>query len=182
MLTALFRGVSVRQIGRTEGERAGQGGSAGRVHKMATVATAELIGQALDYAAACAEAKKGQHVHVWVGANVTQVQLEWVTERGKYHCYDPSINYAIVGRYIEKERISVVESDDGDGWVASAWGGPNNPPVLAFGETHLIAVTRCFVRRRFGESVEVPEILLADMYKPRGGAAASAELRSRGWQ
>lgn len=158
----------MRRIGVAEGERSGTA-SRPQPFQMVTVATAELAGRALDYAAAHAAAKKGQRVNLSVGASTAQVQLESSPGSDTFYSYDPSINLVIVSSLIEDQRISVFVHDDGE-WAARAWNGVGEPEVYGFGETHLIAVTRCFVRRHFGESVEIPDVLLNEINSPRRGA------------
>ncbi len=63
--------------------------------------------------------------------------------------YKPSTDWSQGGPIIERERISI-ENSEKYGWVASKKG------PCEIGPTALIAAMRCYVTAKLGEEVEVP--------------------------
>ena len=95
--------------------------------------TAELSGNALDWAVAMCEDDKTK------GA--------WTLSRFK-----PSTDWAAAGPIIERERIAV-RGWDGEEWVADIRSGF----CEQFGATPLIAAMRCYVASKLGDKIKLPE-------------------------
>ena len=67
--------------------------------------------------------------------------------------FNPSTNWAQSGQIIEREKISLVCMGD-------CWEATYNPHTEAvYGDTPLIAAMRCYVARKLGDDVEIPEEL-----------------------
>ena len=96
--------------------------------------TAELTGNALDWAVAMCEDDKTK------GA--------WTLSRFK-----PSTDWAAAGPIIERERIDVY------GFDGEMWGAEDNFRSRQYGETPLIAAMRCYVASKLGEEIKLPEAL-----------------------
>jgi hypothetical protein len=131
------------------------------------VATAELAGRALDFAAAVVTARGSRQIKLTGSAGFPFIELESAPGSKSFHGYHPSRDLSATGFLIATERISVFDGEDGD-WVARAWNG-REPEIIAFGENFQIAVVRCYVRRYAGEFVEIPEMLVGELGKPPNG-------------
>lgn len=71
--------------------------------------------------------------------------------------YTPSTSWALGGPLIERERISVYQSDRG-GWSALPRGwlsDPDRKPPFVAGPTPLMAAMRAFVASKLGEEVDL---------------------------
>ena len=115
------------------------------------VSTNILEGRSLDYAVAqCNETV------VQVGASGTV----YTFRSDAPVVWTPSTCWPQGGPIIERERISIVDSDSGEEWNAmyrfklvaddEYWSGP----------TPLIAAMRCFVATKLGDELEIPDCLL----------------------
>jgi len=113
--------------------------------------TSELIGPALDWAVAKCEHK---HVRFWPDGRVQYLHpnTEWT---------DFVIDWSQGGQIIEREKISPCFSHEyGDWWATT--GDFTEEATLGYrGDTPLIAAMRCYVASKLGETVEIPEELLA---------------------
>lgn len=118
-----------------------------------------LTGTALDWAVARCEGftdlRKNPHrfagEHDWI---MTAPRVEY--GRVWLHDYDFSSNWAQGGPIIEREKIDVRYDHDACDWNASQGG------VLwsVGGQTPLVAVMRCYVYSKLGDTVEVPDELV----------------------
>jgi hypothetical protein len=64
--------------------------------------------------------------------------------------YAPSVDWALGGAIIQRERISLLDQG-GDCWLAiCGW-------TEMFGDTHLIAAMRSYVGSKLGNEVQIPE-------------------------
>jgi hypothetical protein len=117
----------------------------------ATINTAELIGRALDWAAAKAE-----------GFDAIRYEAE---RRKQLHrrddaqprAYSPSADWAQGGPIIEREKI-ILDLDGNEGWIALKFNDENCVAEEA-GPTPLIAAMRCYVASKLGPTVQVPSEL-----------------------
>jgi len=73
-----------------------------------------------------------------------------------YYEFKPSTDWSQGGPIIEREGIRLHRSHTGAWWAASE----ATPGAPISGPTPLIAVMRCFVASRLGETVDIPEELL----------------------
>ena len=125
------------------------------------IKTSELTDAALDWAVL--EAQKPELAHPERGRiscfgplfGKGYMYPSWGTRK-----YPPSTDWAQGGPIIERERISIIDSDSGEEWNAmyrftlvaddEYWSGP----------TPLIAAMRCFVATKLGDELEIPDCLL----------------------
>lgn len=120
------------------------------------IKTAELIGQALEWAVAMSEGHKPPLLRVLRG-NVALPQ-----EDDPMWCdyMDYSTNWAQGGPIIEREEIDIdLYTSRKVSCVAALWisrKGQNPPSV---GRTPLVAAMRCYVASKLGDEVEIPEEL-----------------------
>lgn len=103
--------------------------------------TSELTGAALDWAVAKCEGL--DYWHPEIGPSQPEYSTDW----------------AQGGPIIDKTGIclSSDHEDAGEGWIAYV---PNRGGEC-WGDTALVAAMRCYVARRLGDKVEVPEELSA---------------------
>lgn len=73
----------------------------------------------------------------------------------EYIAYSPSINWALAGPIIDRERITIAPHEKHG---AKAWRALHMRTMLT-GPTPLIAAMRCYVASKLGDSVDVPEEL-----------------------
>jgi hypothetical protein len=101
--------------------------------------TSTLIGPALDWAVAKAE-----------GLAVSEIATKWRNEHAP-HAYstDPALAYPI----IEREKITTSDA-------LEAWAAGYNGTLSVFGPTLLIAAMRCYVARKLGETIDIPDWLI----------------------
>lgn len=115
------------------------------------IKTSELTGTALSYATALAEG---------YGPNIAgHLSFEgWATAHG----WDPVHNWEDAGPLIEREQVTLVKTAlIGAPWEAAVYddyGGLFNEG----GPTPLIAVCRCLVASKLGDSIEIPPELLPE--------------------
>lgn len=104
------------------------------------IKTNELTAAQLNWAVAQCEERKDPY---WMNHSV------WGT-------YSPSTNWALAGPIIEREKIAIDYSGEGNGWCAS-----HDSDARPFsGESPLEAAMRCYVASKLGDIVEIPEELL----------------------
>lgn len=113
--------------------------------------TSELTGAALDWAVAKCEYVGTPPMYVMDGV--------WAYEGCRYN---PSTDWALGGPIIEREKVCVA-------WLSKQDLGmePEHYCVAhidgiycRYGQTPLIAATRCYVASKLGDDVEIPEELL----------------------
>jgi hypothetical protein len=95
--------------------------------------TAELTGAALDWAVAKA---LGEYKPVGIPAYST--------------------DWAQGGPIIEREKIGSLHEARGVWSASTKW---DDPDMVFYGKTKLIAAMRCYVASKLGNEVEVPEVL-----------------------
>lgn len=112
------------------------------------VKTSELTGAALDWAVAKCEG------------------VEFDLAPDGYYTYRPSMHWAQGGPIIGRERISLREHNNVDGyWTAMKYkidGRIVLSTIFEDGPTHLIAAMRCYVGSKLGNEVEVPDELVSN--------------------
>ena len=118
------------------------------------IKTADLIGPALDWAVAQCESVEVEYIN----DGITRCLLRISPFTGMYH---PSVDWAIGGPLIERERIEVGPTFSGTVWIANYSNKPTSKKCWSSGPTLLIATMRCFVASRLGDEVDVPEELLS---------------------
>lgn len=119
--------------------------------------TAELKGNALDWAVAKAE---GMHVTMARGGWFVFDSDAYSEFRNDYNddklqSFKPSTNWAQGGAIIERECMQLWKGGE---WCASL-DQSFNPPEFSTGTTPLIAAMRCYVASKLGEEVEIPDEL-----------------------
>ena len=119
--------------------------------------TSDLIGAALDWAAAKCEPEM-------LGLYYANDEPLYLEEAPDYHQeWTPSTNWIQGGEIIEREGIEIKQgnplyfpkgNENGDYyeplWIAGKMHGP----------TPLVAAMRCYVASKLGDEIEVPEALL----------------------
>ena len=112
------------------------------------VKVSELSGSALDWAVAKAH-----------GVNMDRFYNEIVDlGHSVADIYVPSTNWDQGGPIIERTGITVGPSNAFCQEYGKFAASLENP-IVAFGDTPLIAAMRCFVKSKLGESVEIPDQL-----------------------
>ena len=141
---------------------------------MAKIKTSELIGPALDWAAAKADDNLHPKGDVrLLDGKVFTIEAGDYERSDRWQRYSPSTVWAQAGPIIQREGInlSVDYQDDAlsdamvqIGWKCNLWNNsvPGTAGFLqwAYGPTPLIAAMRCFCCSRLGREIEVPEELL----------------------
>lgn len=134
-------------------------------------ATSELIGHALNRAVAKALG--------WIDYPNDSI------ERGsKWHCdpenapfgrvmwkenFSPSTNWSQGGPIIEREKIDVFSTSNGNLWCAQS----DVRVFNGYGPTPLIAAMRCYVASKLGDEVEIPEELCTSPSSTQGNLSGS---------
>lgn len=130
------------------------------------VKTADLIGPALDWAVARAEAYKTIRVYPALenklGARGGAQVMVSSTASGQYD-FSPGDRWSQGGPIIEREGIYLRANDTATEWAAGALrknrldkkSGP-----LFYAKTPLIAAMRCFVASKLGDEIDVPDDLV----------------------
>lgn len=120
---------------------------------MVAIQTQDLLGAALDWAAAACEG----YDTAFTSAGDVIILREGVTDY-----FDPHRNWAQGGPIINREAHNLFKHNGGTEWCCAC-----NVPrdgytaiVTADGPTPLIAAMRCFVASKLGPTVEVPEELV----------------------
>jgi hypothetical protein len=112
--------------------------------------TNELTGAALD----------------WAVAECEGISMDPRTRKSAWISY--SSDWAQAGLIIEREKIDTVYRPYGDerrsknrtpDWAASVFSRESNVPYCS-GPTPLIAAMRCYVARKLGDEVQLPEELI----------------------
>jgi Protein of unknown function (DUF2591) len=118
------------------------------------IRTSELGGPTLDWAVAKCEESSTHYQDYRVADGYLYAKFcdMWLT-----YPYCPSTNWSQGGPIIEHEKITFDVSTGG--YVAYIDDWPCEKRHSEFGETHLIAATRCYVVSRLGDEVEVPNEL-----------------------
>lgn len=81
--------------------------------------------------------------------------LTWLYTAKPTGCWDFCTNWVLGGQIIEREGISIYR-------MASDWSAAYNPSgATQDGPTPLIAVMRCYVADRLGDTAEVPDELVS---------------------
>ena len=128
---------------------------------MKTIKTAELTGPKLDWAVAECE-KVRTYVrpceHTMTGLCILDADLvDMETDDAQELRY--SRDWAQGGQILERENISVGYQGHSGVPLDSLWYATNRVDACGFGQKPLIAVLRCFVTSKLGDTVEVPEVL-----------------------
>jgi hypothetical protein len=124
--------------------------------KQIEVQVSTLTGPALDWAVAQCERQD-----VWIGALRKELWHDktWDGDRG---IYCPSDNWEQGGPIIERERIELRFGDaDAEEWIAEFSWHSSSSPAEGVGSTPLVAAMRCYVASKMGDTIFVPEELLA---------------------
>ncbi len=114
--------------------------------------TSELEGAALDWAVA----KAANNLHPQGEVRLIDGGIITITS-GWWRRYSPSTDWTVGGPIIEMERIDIAYLLINRLWVAVA--DTTDEKFEQYGSTFLIAAMRCYVCRRLGEIVDVPEEL-----------------------
>jgi len=140
---------------------------------MARHNVAELKGALLDFAVAIAEGKHNIP-HEWGNAGINDLGRLSIA-KNSWDCakyFEPSKKWADAGPIIEREQIGIsppgsrVHRNGGNQpgwgrsgtWSACTWhAGVDGKRSVAWHETSpLVAAMRCYIRAKFGETVELP--------------------------
>ena len=128
---------------------------------MAKIKTNELIGPALDWAVAECEKVRTYvrpYEHTMTGLCILDADLvDMETDDAQELRY--SRDWAQGGQILERENISVGYQGHSGVPLDSLWYATNRVDACGFGQKPLIAVLRCFVTSKLGDTVEVPEEL-----------------------
>lgn len=111
--------------------------------------TNELTGAALDWAVAEAEG--------YFAKDMASVR-DGVVDVFYFDTYSPSIDWAQAGVIIERERISISPRDGY--WEALYHDNlfqEDGSDYFQMGATPLVAAMRCYVARKLGDEVQLPE-------------------------
>lgn len=142
---------------------------------MPTIKTQELTGAALDWAVNKATGELDKPGHIWRAHRFTgNPIIHLMIENTRDECAwisQPSTSWVAAGRIIERERIAIYGACD-DGWRAeipdSRVGYTGDDIYIDVGcnrsdvsPTPIIAVWRCYVAAKLGDSVEVPDELVS---------------------
>lgn len=120
------------------------------------VKTSELSGRALDWAVAYANFG-GARVKIEHGFVLSHLPINTGHDRVQSRMYAPSMRWSQGGPIIETELIDVFSTSGGTSWCAQT----DTRVFTAYGRTPLIAAMRCYVSKRLGDYVEIPDALLA---------------------
>ena len=122
---------------------------------MAKVKTSELIGPALDWAAAKCQGYVEQGVYGTPEFRDSEVYLRYC-DAVLNSCYSPTTDWAQGGPILDRERITIRQWTNMP--IIHAY-MPHDGAPWGAGPTALIAAMRCFCCSRLGREVEVPEEL-----------------------
>ena len=119
---------------------------------MVAIQTQDLIGAALDWAAAECEG----YDTAFTSAGDVIILREGVTDY-----FDPHRNWGWGGQIIEREGITISkEQGDWSAYFRDNLFEEDGSEHWSVGPTPLIAAQRCFVASKLGPTVEVPEELV----------------------
>jgi hypothetical protein len=118
--------------------------------------TSELTGVALDWAVAKCEGATDYYFDT--------VATHWVKLDGKDRAlrygwaqsYQPSTDWAQGGPIIEREKIGSLHEARGVWSASTKW---DDPDMVFYGKTKLIAAMRCYVASKLGNDIDVPKDL-----------------------
>lgn len=133
--------------------------------KTQTLKTSTLSGAALDWAVAKCEGLESDIGRTNEGKDVIVLTVV----DGFWRKYEPSKNHLITDELIKRLNIHVCSSDLlGDGYNAYMWKLPLDVKIgnefvckTEYANTPRIAAMRCYVASKFGDEIEVPEVLLS---------------------
>jgi hypothetical protein len=111
--------------------------------------TSDLIGPALAYAVGIAEGYKVEYWH-------TKAVTILFPEAPRSVPWNPHSDWSQGGPIIEREKIELVPSVDGNYWYAESI---DRTARIERCPTPLIAAMRCYVASKLGDEVEIPEEL-----------------------
>ena len=114
--------------------------------------TSELQGAVLDWAVAKAEGielSNGCYNRLLVDGRMSAGQ-KMLTP------YNPSTDWALAGPIIEREKLCITASVEGD-WTAFCVSDEMDMQWICRGPTPLIAAMRCYVASQMGDEIELPE-------------------------
>lgn len=117
------------------------------------IKVSELQGAALDWAVAKCEG----WIDDW-NSWMYESSVADIAESGSYH---PSTDWALAGPIIERERIHICPVFMDDCAHTQAWVDGRNTDK-SYGSTPLIATMRCYVARKMGDEIEIPDKLIND--------------------
>ena len=124
----------------------------------------ELTGIALDYAVALAEKELIKLDPMGFKKEDPTISLcgYWIWDDAKGlgnarfmligREYSPSTNWSQGGAIIEREKINLHYTDD-------QWEADTSADCFGFGGTILKAAMRCYLVSKFGEEIDIPEVL-----------------------
>ena len=122
---------------------------------MKTVKTNELQGEALNLAVAKAEGielSNGCYNRLLVDGRMSAGQKMLAP-------YNPSTDWALAGPIIEREKLCITASVEGD-WTAFCVSDEMDMQWICRGPTPLVAAMRAYVASQLGGEVEVPDELI----------------------
>ena len=111
--------------------------------------TSELTGAALDWAVAKCEGLLA------FGYKDDMGLLLITLSTGETEYFKPTLDWAQGGPIIEREKLWVEPTDDGEQWWSTTLSGRHEGE----GTTPLIAAMRCYVASKLGDEVQLPEEL-----------------------
>ena len=114
--------------------------------------TSELTGAQLDWAVC--EASGFFVGYTQFRSGKAFLKVYGVAQNSHLH---PSTEWSQGGPIIEREKLTVVYNERGDG--PSGW-RCIGPAQMQYGPTPLIAAMRCYVASKLGDEVEIPKELL----------------------
>ncbi len=124
------------------------------------IRTKDLIGPALDWAAAKAEDNEDcRDPYVTRTLDGMETYVKVTTFSGYEADWEPSVDWSQAGPIIEREKITLDYDYDGQGlslWTARKCAFDGTLLWAESGDSPLIAAMRCFVASRLGDEVEIP--------------------------
>ena len=124
------------------------------------IRTQDLIGPALDWAAAKAEDNEDcRDPYVTRTRDGMETYVKVTTFSGYETDWEPSVDWSQAGPIIEREKITLDYDYDGQGlslWTARKCAFDGTLLWAESGDSPLIAAMRCFVASRLGDEVEIP--------------------------
>ena len=125
---------------------------------MAKIKTGELIGAALDWAAAKADDNLHPKGDVrLLDGKVFTIEAGDYERSDRWQRYSPSTSWAQAGPILDRERITIRQWTNMP--IIHAY-MPHDGAPWGAGPTPLIAAMRCLIASKLGREVEVPDELL----------------------
>ena len=87
-------------------------------------------------------------------------RIIYVPKRSAWVIFSPTTNWKQGGKIIEAAKISTEVKHDG-WWLAKMYDINDDPRYVTIEETPLVAAMRCFVKSKYGDSLEPPSCLSA---------------------